>query len=32
LEINYSETTEKYYVDLLDENYRESVVGLEEII
>jgi len=25
-------TTEKYYVDLLDENYRESVVGLEEII
>lgn len=25
-------TTEKYYVDLLDENYRDSVEGLEEII
>jgi len=25
-------TTEKYYVDLLDENYRDSVGGLEEII
>jgi len=25
-------TTEKYYVDLLDENYRDSVEGLEEIL
>lgn len=25
-------TTEKYYVDLLDENYRDSVDGLEEIL
>jgi integrase len=25
-------TTEKYYVDLLDENYRDSVNGLDEII
>jgi len=25
-------TTEKFYVDLLDENYRDSVEGLEEII
>lgn len=25
-------TTEKYYVDLLDENYRESVIGLEDVI
>lgn len=25
-------TTEKYYVDLLDENYRKSVCGLDELI
>jgi len=25
-------TTEKYYVDLLDENYRDSVGGLEDLI
>ena len=25
-------TTEKYYVDLLDKNYRDSVNGLDEII
>lgn len=25
-------TTEKFYVDLLDDNYRESVKGLEDII